>query len=136
MKVWIVQFLCCLALLTSANPAQEAFPVKEPAVVSVALKIEPRKLDFGSQAVDTPSAPVMATLSNASAAVVRLLDITASGIDFSETNNCGEAIQPGTACEIQVVFRPAITGTRFGVLSVIVSNPGTPYYVGLTGVGQ
>jgi hypothetical protein len=43
---------------------------------------------------------------------------------------------PGSACEIGVIFKPAITGTRLGVVSIMVSSPGKPYYVGLTGVGQ
>lgn len=135
MKAWIVQFLCAVALLASASAPQENLPVKEPDVSAI-LRIEPRSLDFGSRPVGTSSAPMTTTLGNDGKAAIKLMDITTSGIDFQQTNTCGEVILPGSSCQIHVVFTPAITGTRLGVLGLIVSSPGTPFYIALTGVGR
>jgi hypothetical protein len=79
---------------------------------------------------------MITTLTNAGTNPVKLVDITPSGIDFSETTTCGESLLPGASCEIQIVFKPAITGSRLGVLSVMISGLGRPYFVGLSGVGQ
>lgn len=136
MKAWLVQLLGVIALFTWVNLAQEIPLVKGSAVASATLEIEPLKLDFGSRSVGTLSDPITTAIKNTGSAPVKILDITASGIDFNQTNTCTDDIMPGSACEIQVTFKPVITGTRLGVLSVMVSSPGKPYYVGLTGVGQ
>ena len=134
MKVGFLAFFLLRAVLIVSLAEQT--PSSDPVTVPGPLKIEPLKLDFGSQAVGMASPPMAATITNTSNSPIRIVDITASGIDFNESTSCGEQIQPGAECAVQVVFKPAITGNRFGVLSVVVSNPGTPYYLGLTGVGQ
>ena len=128
----LVFFLLCALL--AANLAAQSPPPDDPAV-SGPLKIQPPKLDFGSQATGTAGAPAAITLTNTGNSPIRILDITASGIDFNESTSCGEEISPGAACQVQIVFKPATTGDRYGVLSVMVSSTGPPYYVGLRGVG-
>jgi len=133
MRVGLLVFLLLCPLL-AANPAPQSRSPSDP-VVSGPLNIQPLKLDFGSQATGTASAPVAVTLTNAGNSPIHIVDITASGIDFNETTSCGEEISPGAACQVQIVFKPAVIGDRFGVLSVMVSSPGPPYYIGLRGVG-
>ena len=128
----LVFFLLCPLL--AADPAAQSPSSSDP-VVSGPLNIQPLKLDFGSQATGTARAPIAITLTNAGNSPIRIVDITASGIDFNETTSCGEEISPGAACQVQIVFKPATTGDRYGVLSVMVSSTGPPYYVGLKGVG-
>jgi len=133
MRVGFLVFFLFCALL-AAHPAAQSPSPSDP-VVSGPLKIQPLKLDFGSQATGTAGAPIAITLTNAASYPIRIVDITASGIDFNETNSCGEAISPGAMCQVQVVFKPVITGDRFGVLSVMVSSRVLPYFIGLSGFG-
>jgi HYDIN/CFA65/VesB family protein len=136
MKCWLVQILCCMILLTSVDSAQDSAPAEPPVVNSSGLKVDPPKLDFGTLPVGTSSAPAITTLTNTGKERVRIVDITASGIDFNESNHCGDTIAPGASCEIQLTFKPMITGLRLGVLTVMISNRGTPRYIALAGTGQ
>ena len=135
MKSRLVQFLSCIVLLTFITMAQDPPAVQPSASNASTLKVDPLKLDFGTLAVGTLSAPQVTTLTNTGKDVLRIVDITASGIDFQQSNQCGETIAAGASCQVQVTFKPAIPGQRLGVLSVMVS-PGTPTYVALTGNGS
>ena len=106
MKVGFLAFFLLRAVLIVSLAEQT--PSSDPVTVPGPLKIEPLKLDFGWQAVGTASAPMAATITNTSNSPIRIVDITASGIDFNETTSCGEQIQPGAECAVQVVFKPAI----------------------------
>lgn len=136
MRAWWVPILSFIALLLAADLAGQNPAPKDPPVLSTVLSIEPSRLEFQPQPVGTASAPLSTILSNTGDTALKIVDITASGIDFNQTNSCGEAILPRSKCEVQVVFKPATTGSRLGVLSVMISNPGIPYYVGLSGVGE
>jgi len=133
MRLGLLVFFLPCALLAVSLAAQSPSP-SDP-VVSGPLRIQPLNVDFGWQATRTSSAPVAITLTNAGISAIRIVDITASGIDFNETTSCGGEISPGAACEVQIVFKPIVTGDRYGVLSVMVSTTGPPYYIGLRGVG-
>lgn len=135
MKSPLLQFLCCIVFLTSFDVAQDPPPVERPPATSSTLKVDPPKLDFGSFPVGTPSSPQTATLTNTGNETLRIVDITASGIDFRESHQCGETIAAGASCQLQVTFTPATTGPRLGVLSLMVTHHRTPYYMGLTGTG-
>lgn len=133
MRSWPV-CLCAIALFTAAIAAEETAP-NNP-VVSGPIKIEPLQLDFGSLPVGSSSQPITSTLTNPGNTVVKIVDITASGIDFSETHTCGDSLTAASSCQIQVVFKPATTGSRLGVVSVMTSGQGKPSYIALTGIGQ
>ena len=75
------------------------------------------------------------TLTNSGTTTFKIVDITPSGIDFTETNTCAETLAAGASCEIRVTFKPAITGTRLGVVSIMISASGRPSYLALAGVG-
>src|SRR5581483_8387217 len=62
-------------------------------------------LSFGSQAVNTASAPRAATLTNNLDRPLTIAGITAGG-DFSQTNTCGGALAARSSCAINVVFTP------------------------------
>ena len=136
MKACLVRLSCALVLLASADAAQEMLPARAPVLASGSFHVEPLKLEFSARPVGTSSAPMTTTVTNSGNGLVRIVDIIASGIDFTQTNSCGDSLMPGSSCQIQVTFKPATTGTRLGVLSVMVSSPVSPYYVVLTGVGQ
>ncbi len=135
MRAWILLF-CVTASLTASNAAQDGAGVKSGSTLAATIKIEPLKLDFGSLAAGTSSEPMTSTLTNSGNGTVKIVDITPSGIDFNETNTCAEMLVAGATCQIQVTFKPAITGARLGVVSVMTSvSGGRPSYIVLTGVG-
>ncbi len=135
MRAWILAF-CATALLTSSNAAQDGAGLKAGSTSTETMKIEPLKLDFGSLATGISSEPMTSTLTNSGNSTLKIVDITPSGIDFNETNTCAETLVAGATCQIQVTFRPVITGARLGVVSVMTSvSGGRPSYIVLTGVG-
>src|SRR6267378_2515586 len=64
--------------------ADASMPVRAPTAATLALDI----FDFAPQALATASQPNTATLTNTSNSTVRIRDILASGIDFTETDTC------------------------------------------------
>ena len=101
-----------------------------------APRLTPDKVEFGVQAVGTVGQATTVTLSNPGPAPVQIASILASGIDFSQTNDCGKALANGAQCTIQLVFKPATIGPRIGQLSVISSVPVQPQSLPLSGTGQ
>src|SRR5689334_20851296 len=73
-----------------------------------ALTITPDHVDFGNQAVGSSSPPAKIALTNASTAAIGIRDITASGIDFSETSDCPQSLDAGKECTVTITFTPAI----------------------------
>jgi hypothetical protein len=78
---------------------------------------------------------LVSTLSNQGKAPVAVTDVTASGIDFSETDGCQGTLSPGASCQISVTFMPAIDGERMGAVIISDSDPGSPHMLVLKGSG-
>jgi Abnormal spindle-like microcephaly-assoc'd, ASPM-SPD-2-Hydin len=98
--------------------------------------LTPAKLDFGLLPVGTASQPRTATLTNTSNSALSVRDISASGIDFSETNTCPLSLPAGESCAIDVTFKPAIDGPRIGTIIISTSDPTSPQLLVLTGTGR
>jgi subtilase family serine protease len=54
---------------------------------------------------------------------------------FTETNTCGASLAIDASCNINVVFKPAATGTLTASLGIADNASGSPQTVNLTGVG-
>jgi len=117
--------LLCAGLLTTSGYGTHLPP---------ALTLSPDRIDFGSQSVGSSSQPATVTLTNTSNSRIGIRDITASGVDFRESTDCQENLGPGKSCTVTIIFTPAITGVRTGVLSISDST-GNPRYVALSGNG-
>ncbi len=102
----------------------------------IGLQVSVAKLDFGEAAVDSESPAQTITLSNPTKSNITMEQIIASGIDFTEKNNCGLALAAGAQCTIQVFFKPMIPGLRIGNLDVMGSDPASPHFIPLTGTGK
>ena len=100
------------------------------------LELNPPQVDFGAQAVGVPSPPQKVILHNLSAETLELRDITPSGIDFSQSNDCPAILLANATCTIQVTFKPAITGPRIGTVIITTSDPHSPHMLVLNGTGQ
>ena len=103
---------------------------------SSVVRLTPPKLDFGSVPVGATSPPKIAILTNTSSSALTVRDISASGIDFAETNTCPSTLPAGGSCAIGVTFKPAIDGPRMGTIMISTSDPASPQFLVLTGTGQ
>ncbi len=100
----------------------------------------PASLNFGSQPLNSISAPLPLTLTNLTSTAIPINDIGIAGTydfgDFSQTNDCGTSLPPNGNCTIEVSFAP----TRLGLINspvVLVRTPegDSPLAVALTGTG-
>lgn len=103
---------------------------------SVGLQISAATIDFGEVALDSESPPHTVTITNPTKSSITMEQIIASGIDFSEKNDCGRTVAPGAQCTVQVLFKPAIPGPRIGNLGVTGSDPASPHFIALAGTGK
>jgi hypothetical protein len=101
-----------------------------------ALLVSPARIDFGKQAVGSAGPGQTITISNSGTRTVSQLFIITSGIDFSQKNDCGQALAPGAKCTIQVLFKPVTIGERIGSLSIAAFGSGGRYLIVLNGTGE
>jgi len=88
--------------------------------------------NFGSQAVNTNSAPVTFTLTNAGTADLAIYSITSGG-NYGVSGAVPTTVPAGGTATVSATFTPLSSGTRSGYLT-IYSSLGY-YYVNLTGTG-
>jgi len=126
-------FGCALLILAAGK-----YSFSADAQTSVKLlKADPLQVDFGAVAVGTRTQPQTVTLTNDGTAPLPIASILVSGIDFAQSNNCGEQLAPGAQCTIQITFQPAILGPRLGTAIITTTNdPGSPNLLVLNGVGE
>ncbi len=103
-----------MLMLVSSSSVQSGTSVVQASRSASSVMISPERIDFSPQTVQTASHPTAATLTNGSSGNVSVRDISASGIDFTETNDCPATLVPGASCRIVVTFTPAITGLAPG----------------------
>ncbi|GAA2326045.1 discoidin domain-containing protein [Dactylosporangium salmoneum] len=104
----------------SAWPAAQLaeFEVYEVPPAPPALSISPGSVSFGSATVGATSAAQPVTLANTGGSPATLTPVTVTG-DFQRLGGtCGATLPGGGSCTITVVFRPTVTGSRSGTLSV------------------
>ena len=125
-KTAVIRGLAALLLLT-ASYSQTA-----PA----GLQISPGSIDFGETEVNSGGPPRSISLINPTKSNIVMQQVITSGIDFSEKHDCGQTLAPGAQCTIQVSFKPVIPGPRIGNLDVMGSDPTSPHFIALTGIGK
>ena len=130
MKAWLIGIIVfCFATLSATSELDG-----QTALASLA--ISPASLDFGELAVGSQSQRITVTISNPGTATVALQDVLLSGMDFSETTDCGPSLAPGASCTMQVSFKPAIPGERVGNLAISGTDSGSPHFVAVVGTGK
>ncbi len=85
-------------------------------------------LNFGNEVVNTTSAGQTATVRNSGTTSLTISSIAVSGANassFLQSNNCGTSLAGGQSCAIQVQFKPTVTGTLTGAVTLVdnASNP-------------
>jgi hypothetical protein len=92
-------------------------------------------VSFGNQQVGTTSGPRTVTLTNTGNIPLLISGITVDG-DYSQSNDCGNSVNPGTSCTFNIVFAPTATGQRDGSITIMDNAPDNPQVIRLTGGGM
>jgi hypothetical protein len=91
-------------------------------------------LSFATEAINSNTTKNL-TFTNIGKTPVNISSVQVIG-EFSQTNTCGSAVNPGVMCTFKVTFTPTTTGGLFGNLAINDSDVGSPHMVHLTGTGQ
>ena len=91
-------------------------------------------LVFGSQLENSSTSPQNVSLTNTGSATLNISNIAASK-DYSETNTCGTQVLANNNCTISVTFRPTVSGTDNGTVTVTDNASGGSQTISLTGSG-
>jgi phospholipase C len=94
----------------------------------------PSSLNFGRQAVLSPSAAHPLTLKNYASTTLTISNFAITG-PFTETNNCKGSLGSNQSCTINVVFTPQVAGNAYGFLTITDSDAASPEVISLTGAG-
>jgi ABC-2 type transport system ATP-binding protein len=100
--------------------------------------VSPGAVAFGDQVVNTSSAPVTLTVTNAGSATMNITTTAIAGTnsgDFTKSaDTCaGTSLAPGASCTLNVTFKPAAAGARSG--RITVNSNGGNVRVDFTGTG-
>jgi hypothetical protein len=100
------------------------------------ISVVPISLTFASQIVNKTSLAQTVQLTNNQTTDLSISSITATA-DYLQVNSCGSSLPPGANCRINVAFKPSVSGTINGALTIIdsVNSVNKPQIVNLTGTG-
>ena len=101
--------------------------------------VSPSLLMFANQFVGSSAAAQSIMLSNTGNAPLTTSQVTITGpdaSDFSQTNNCQNALPVQTTCGISVVFTPTSIGTKNATVLVADNAISSPQSVPVSGIGM
>jgi len=131
--------LCTGATTSNCEIDSGRFPVELTANLPSPLRMTPGAgLDFGVRSRGQAGAPLTITLFNdpkdPKAATVNFTGNLVKG-DYTESDNCGASLPPGSSCTMTVNFQPKIVGFDPGTIT-ITYTVGQTQTVHLRGTGQ
>jgi len=113
-----------------------------PRPTGPSLATTPDRVDFGDQAVATPSATRVVTVTNRGTAALKIGTLSVVGTNRGDfdlvtgATTCRRAtLAPGASCAIGVRFLPLKTGVRIASLSIASNDPAGARLVPLSGTG-
>ncbi len=125
-----------LTITDSATNSPQTVPLTGTGIAS-GISFSPPSVTFANTIVGTSSAVSVIVVTNTGSASLTVTSATLTGAnsgDFTLTNTC-TTVSPGAICQINVTFRPTVTGTRTASVSVVDNAAGSPQSVPLTGTG-
>ena len=103
--------------------------------VGTTLKASTYVLNFGNQSVNSTSAAQSVTISNiGTMPVVYWLGFD-SGINYTESDNCGSSLAAGASCTVTVAFTPTYAGPNNDALLMGGGSTGRVLNIQLLGTG-
>ncbi len=134
------------AQTTLSNTTSNAFAAELPLVPTIS--ISPVTLNFGSQPITVPTAPLYAAITNNTSASISLTipptftgtnaaDFTYSATAGAAGPACTTSIAAGSICTVGVTFTPSVAAAETGTMSITDGDDGTnlPLKVALSGTG-
>jgi hypothetical protein len=118
----------------NAGAGQQTVPVSGTGIGLPVVTLSPTTLTFANQNVGTSSTSQPVTLTNTGGGPLAINSIQPSA-GYAQTNNCGNNLDAGASCTINVSFVPTIIGTQAGSVSISDSAAGSPHSISTTGVG-
>jgi hypothetical protein len=126
-------------MVTILDSASSKPQVIELSGTGTVVEMSPTSLSFGTQSVNTKSAPQQVELTNTASAALTISNVYVEGqnwTSFAQTNNCGSSIPAGGQCTLTVTFDPVKKGSLKADLDVYDSGGGTFQTVTLSGSGD
>ena len=102
---------------------------------AVPATLTPATAVYASQVVGTTSAAKTFTLTNNQSVSLNSIAMSTTGDFAISATTCTTSLAAKGKCTISVTFKPTVTGTRTGKLSVSDSASNSPQTAGLTGTG-
>jgi hypothetical protein len=97
------------------------------------VKLSAASLTFPSTILGTISVAKEVIVSNAGTAALKINTVFSSG-NFSEADNCaGAFIPPSSSCTVRVRFKPSVSGTISGAVTITDAASNSPQIVNLKG---
>ena len=119
----------------SHTPDSATFEVQYGAAFSLSAT----SLEYGYQFLNTASSAQTITLLSTGGKVLPIPSISIGGADllqFTQTNDCGTSLAPGTSCTIAVTFAPTSPGPKAATLSVAAAGGAATRTISLSGIGE
>jgi hypothetical protein len=125
---WVATLLVLSVAGCGGSPSSNTTGAQPAALVG---SVSPDSLNFGNIVVGTTAAPEKVIYQNIGAGELGITAVSTSG-DYTQSNNCGNSLPPGAACNIDVSFAPSRLGMRNGSLQITGVSPQN---VPLSGMG-
>jgi hypothetical protein len=129
----------CICFTDNAPGSPQMVNVTGTGTGTASIAFNPTSLNFGNEAVGSPSAALSVTVSNPGTSAVTLTSVTVTGTNAGDyaifSNTCGATIAVAGSCVVQVKFTPGATGLRAANLTFTDSAPGSPQNVAVSGTG-
>ena len=128
-----------ISITDNASGSPQTVPLTGMGVAATApvVSLSPTSLNFNGVAVGmSASKPI--TLSNTGNAVLEIDSISITGTntaEFSQTNNCSDALAANASCTINVTFTPTTVGTATASVTISDNAAGSPQTVPLLAAG-
>ena len=128
----------CIALVFLSTSCGGGGSTAAVPVSTAGFQVSSTTVTFGNVPVNTPSAPLSATLTNNGTAALTISSILVSGPnagDFVLTNTCGSSLAPSAQCTLSVTFTPSAAGSETASVVFTDNAAGSPQTVSLSGTG-
>lgn len=104
---------------------------------SPSITLAPNGLYFQAQSLGSTSAAQNVTLTNMQSVALNIASVVASG-SYMESDNCvsSSPIPAGGTCTISITFKPTVSGTLTGQVTVEDDAPNSSQIVNMTGTGS
>ena len=124
-----------VTLTTTTQKSSYALRISTTTAAATAV-VFPTTLAFSTtQPVTVPGTPLTVALRNMGNSAMPITSITPAPADYTETNTCGTSLAAGSECIITVTFKPTVSGSRPGTLTIVQGGNNSPNTVTLTGTG-